>query len=231
MIIVSNSIPKSGSSYRFRCEKALLALSGKGNGQARIERYFRWGFVDRFNLKTCAILLFVNFTSGGFVVKTHARPNKYLKRLSAFGLAAVTFSYRHPFDVILSAMDHHRKSKAGIDKTGAFLNHADADTSAEIVKNYFKNYFLWSKIKKTILIRYEDFVSAPEEYLKRLNAVLKLGVGHEDILRVVSEMESRKQTFWNFNKGETFRYIKDADPALIEKWQALFADELKALDY
>ena len=128
-------------------------------------------------------------------------------------------------------MDHHRKSEAGIDKTGAFLNHADATTSAGIVKNYFKNFFLWSQVRKTIFVRYEDFVTAPDDYLKRLNAVLNLGIEDEDILRFISEMEAQKQTFWNFNKGVTFRYRKDADPAQVEKWQILFADELKALGY
>ena len=231
MILISNSIPKSGSSYRFRCEKALLSMPSKKNGQNQIEELIKWAYVEKFTLKITLQLLYVNFFYGSFVIKTHSKPTFLIKMLCKFKIARASFSFRHPLDIMLSILDHYERSKNGIDQTRAFIDHSSYPITASKVKKYFDNYRIWSSIDHVILIRFEELIEDLEKYLLKLNQQLNLKLTPEAISELVDDMESKKSKMWNFNKGKTKRFLTDMTSEEIMLYTDIFKKELSELNY
>ena len=103
MIVISSSIPKSGSTLVYKYQQDLLALANQNNivAQEKFNKYSIRGFLRGIYFQDFFTIIFIKIQYGNIVVKTHSKPAFFIKLLITLGLAKATFSYRDPRDIIL----------------------------------------------------------------------------------------------------------------------------------
>src|SRR5215471_8147671 len=111
MIVISSSLPKSGSTLVANLQEDLLAMCEPENGQGAFREAFGGRFVEEITPWVAAKLMAIHEKWGSMVVKTHCRVTWSVRALVVSGVARATYCFRDPRDVILSAMDHCRRDK------------------------------------------------------------------------------------------------------------------------
>jgi hypothetical protein len=231
MIIISASIQKSGSTFRYLCEKELLAASGKRSGQAELEKKFTWGYIPELAPKIVLGLWWLSIRKGSFIVKTHSCSSRLVRLLAWLGFVRTTFSYRHPIDIVLSAVDHNKKTMAGLDKQKGFLTHTDLPTSARLVKAYTRKFRSWKQTGHVLFIQYETFAADLVQSLTSIVKHCSWFVPPEKIEAIARTFESNKDKTWNYNKGVAFRYLQTLDEATRKHFLDFFKDDLQEMGY
>jgi len=231
MIIINSSIQKSGSTLIFRYQKDLIRLSERKNAQKRFNRYSYYGFVHRVNLRVFFIMLYIHLFHGDFVVKIHTGPTLFIRFLLLLKVAKATFSYRDPRDVILSAIDHGRKTRKNMDTTGAFIDFISIEGSIPLVKRWTRLWYQWKRFNHVLFIRYEEMMDDKMHLLRQIAGYLGYTPDDSEIDAIYTRHEKNKEKAWNFNKGTTYRYRTEMSPEDIQLCNEAFSDSLQEMGY
>jgi len=207
----------------------LIKLAKKRNGQKKLYEEFRIGFVRKLDRRTVLKLLKINFLYGSFVIKTHSNPTRLIYWLSLFGIIRTTFSYRHPVDTVLSAIDHRNKTKDS--DRPVFVQHKDLESSSMVIKKAYRKFGNWSTVPNVLFVKYEVFTKKTAEELFRIQMHLRLNLSSNQIESVVSHYHSNPEQIWNLNKGNENRYKSELEETRQKELELFFENEIEFAGY
>lgn len=124
-------------------------------------------------------------------------------------LIKVVYVYRDPRDILISAIDHGKRSLESGENSPfeEFVEFEDALLFVKKRINIFKTYY---GNRNVLMVRYEDLVFNESNTTKRICKYLKINLSEEKIISVLSKYDSNNPDFdreiINFNKGEIGRY-------------------------
>lgn len=165
LVLISNSVPKSGSTYLHSMQQNfLLSLCGKSGpnvsafAEAGIEVHGSY-IPKPQSAEFLALIASPTLTGGPFIVKTHTMLTADLRAtLLRSGTIFASLSIRDPLDIYFSARDNFRKS-------GEFPEFGNVESGCETVNGFFTRIYESSvntSHKKTVpIVRYEQIVSDP----------------------------------------------------------------------
>jgi hypothetical protein len=235
MLVLSNSMPKSGSTLFRNYTNALVALRSGSGGAAALRGLGRTGtlpliggFLPKPTGRELDILLRASDPCP-IVVKVHARLTQDIRdRIGP--RCRVTYCIRDPRDVLVSARDHARRSQeVGDPMFGAFLSD---DTGIAALKPMLEMAVDWQRSGLALMVRYDDLVLTPARELRRLADHLGIEASDAEIEAIVAgERATRTPGRNNFNTGELNRFRSALSPEFLTRLEAEFGAQLRALGY
>ena len=239
MLILSNAMPKSGSSLLYHYTGEVIASHFSSTGHQELLKLIDenkldgvGGFVRTIDEETIDLLLKTCASHGPVVVKIHSPLTPFLQKLLKEGVIKATFGHRDPRDVILSAMDHRLRSlRQGKSMFSAFTSVAD---SIETIKTSWWRSIIrdWHNSGLVCVFRYVDLITHPKQELRRLYKYLGMAVDDRAIDKIIErEQRMRKPGRNQFNQGKLFRYQQEMTPREIELCNAQLGELIKGLGY
>jgi len=144
--------------------------------------------------------------------------------------AKLVYTYRHPFDVILSSRDHADRTRQS--KMPQFQDFAEDDFAIRTVKRYCQVALEWKDCPGACLVRYEDLVPEPAATLSKMCSELNLPASKDHIAAAIAqELRVRAPGISQFNTGKTYRFRREMDEDLLVSCQAELRAEVLALGY
>ncbi|MFC1452220.1 sulfotransferase domain-containing protein [Verrucomicrobiota bacterium] len=238
MIVLSNALAKSGSTLLFACTRDLVKAATQRNGQDVLSVWIQdgrvhgmgEGYVHAVDFPTTKALLTIDRRYGSIVTKCHTGVTPMMRSLAESGRAKVTYIHRDPRDVILSAMDHRKRTQ-----------HTDSPTYPEYVSvsaaiphvNWRCEFAVsWVKCGLAFVSRYVDIVSRPTEALAGVAAYLGLEVDSATLRRIVDKHTRHAQQGTNqFNTGRPTRFRQEMNAEDISLCNKKLGREIQALGY
>jgi len=163
MIFLSNSVPKSASTFLFYMQQLFLRQAS-GNTSDYLgelaENSLELTGAYVLNHRSPDFLRFLenpDRKNGPYVLKVHCLMNSDLREIFlAHPHIQASLSIRDPMDIFFSAYDNYRR-------TGEFGHFATTDGGIEIIDNYFSQILhsveATSRSKRIPIIRYEDILA------------------------------------------------------------------------
>ncbi len=241
MIIINAGLPKSGTTLIQQYQIDLITFAGKRNGQNELFKYGynihefseqsnRGFFVDIGDTEF-KLLEEISRDFGDIVVKTHCIPNEYIEKILLQQLGKATFCYRDPRDIILSAIDHGKRTREGLDRSGAYHDLFDIDQGIIRIKKWFNMFVEWKKIENVLFIKYEELIQDKIGIINALMRYFHLDLSEASLYSIYEKHEKLKISAWNFNVGKCFRWRDEMDSNQISKCNHLLKEEIIQLGY
>ncbi|PSN18792.1 hypothetical protein C7271_10655 [filamentous cyanobacterium CCP5] len=238
MIIISAGFRKSASTLIYDFEVGLIGKFSNRKGQKELERFSTGrgrAYRGRLDLKTFLILLYINFRHGDVVLKTHGSPTFFIELLISLGLAKATYTYRDPRDVILSMMDHGKRTREK-DVHGentklkkGFSDVFSPEDTMPYINEDIQAWYKWSSLKNVLTIEYENLMANKEKELGEIASFLGFEGKEADLEELVQKYSNFKNN--NFNKGEAGRYLSEMSPDSLEYLKKYIGNDLKKMGY
>ena len=204
MIIISCGLPKSASTITHVYTQELVLASGIRNGQNKLNKIFEEGYVHHLGITNTLRLLFIHAFYGNIVVKTHTSPSPFVKLLILLKIAKATYTTRDPRDIILSAIDHGKKSS-----DNPFIKYTNINNTLQDVIIECKKWKKWKNYGKALFITYENITESTINELNAMTDYLGFNISSNKISQIVKKYELNKNVNKNFNKGTTKRYLNE----------------------
>lgn len=227
MIIVCNSMPKSGSSLlRYYVREMINHVNPKGQ-EALIELIKtgvikgRGHFVDKLDTYVLKEADKISKKHGPVLVKVHLTFNhvtvNILRNYSSF----LIFNYRDPRDVILSAMDHHKRSlKSGNQE---FSDCSSFEIASKTVLNWSENAVKWIQSGLAYNLNYEYFLNNRVTVLEEINKKTKLELDRGLLKSIIQKEEQVRRSGYNqYNTGKIRRFEKEMTNSQVQFCNHLF---------
>ena len=209
MIILSNSLPKSGSTLLANYQEDILKFLNNKNGQLILKEKFQGRYIDYPNRKILKELFKINLMHGTIVIKCHWPYQKLVSNFCLLTNTKMTITYRDPRDMILSRIDHGERSRKTGDGTGAFSECIDVINLIPRQVELMKRLDLFLTKPYVQSIKYEDIMMNPLKVLKEMNLFLNLEVDEIVLNEIISNRNNMKTKSHNFNKGTTERWREE----------------------
>ena len=241
MIVINTGVPKSGTTLVQQYQIDLVNLNNSLNGINEIMKYGynidkysnvnNKGFFGKIDQSTYNLFVKINVEFGDFVAKTHSLPNEYIHSLVKNGIAKVTCCYRDPRDIILSTIDHAKRTRDGKDKTGAYIDVYNIEDGIIRIKRWFSIFEEWFNSRSALMIKYEDLLDDKIVMLRIISNYLELNISQENLKSIYEKHERIKQNAWNFNIGTKYRWKDEMDIKEIKKCNQHLAKEILSMGY
>lgn len=231
MILLSNSLPKTGSTLIANYQEDILKKIEIRNGQAIIKTNYGGRYIDYPTKKRLLNLLALDLAKGSFIIKCHWMYSNILNYYCALPNVKMTYSYRDPRDIILSMIDHGNRTRAGKDLSGAFKDCYNVIELIPNTINLMEQLKVWKSKKKIYVIKYEDFMCNPYSVLKDMLGYLNWNLNDDTLKELILEKEQLKTKSHNFNKGTTQRWREEMTPEEQEACLKAFQPYLEWLNY
>jgi hypothetical protein len=233
---------KSGSGWFFNLTNDLLVATGNQDVRQIRERYHLHPFMKYYNcnigrpiLPKVAILTVIHYLGNTFVVKTHSFPSPSLRYQISRKIVKATYIYRDPRDAVVSAYEHGKRLRS----QGQIHSFATLKTLEEAIlraRNWLKIWEAWNSQPNTLLVRYEDLLSQPENELRRLANFLNLTLAEDKRIKIISayQPESNEDLAGkglHFNKGVIGRYRSVMTSHELKLCTEQFGDYLNLMGY
>jgi hypothetical protein len=219
MIVISAGMQKAGTGWYFNLTNDFLVISGHSDIRSIRDKFelndmlihhnCNIGELSTFNLKRLEALHGAGLT---FTVKTHSEPTVALKEMVQKGVCRVTYIYRDPRDVALSAFEHGQdlRSKGRKDSFAKLNNLESAVKFANDVLGVWRQY---CQLDQILLSRYEDLVSNPKRELIKLMKFLDLRLRSSQLDEIIDNYSKNRilnnkmmQRFLHYNRGVSGRF-------------------------
>lgn len=161
VVLISNSVPKSGSSLLFNLQRELVkGISGRPIDYSPLEKAgikVQGGYIDADQMSRLAKFLREDGTrTGPLVLKMHmVLSDALLEVFSTRDDVFVSTIIRDPVDVFLSA-------RRNFHRTGEFRQFAEVESGINVVNGYFRKIYEASvkagQTKELPIVRYEDLM-------------------------------------------------------------------------
>lgn len=209
MIIISNSIVKTGSTLLVGYQADLIRDCGEGGGQSQLRSLFNGRFIQKPSIGTLLKLAKCEKLHGTCVVKCHWRPGLVLDWFCRANPVKMTVAYRDPRDIILSMIDHGKRTRARPDSDGPFSDCYTVESLVPRVVKLMEQVKHWERRSFVKLVRYENMMADPVGEVMGVARFLDFGASEEVVKKIVDERERRKATSRNFNKGIVNRWREE----------------------
>ena len=245
MIVLSAGMQKAGTAWYFNLTNDLLQAAGHKDIRDLRARYHLQRFMTEGN---CSIgrprllkLLFISLPhwfGNSYVVKTHRAPTSALLWLINRGLVKVTYIYRDPRDVALSAFEHGEKiRRTGYVSQTLFDRLMTVEEAIEFANGLLPIWRKWTASSKVLLVRYEDMRQNPHREGERLVKHLNIDVPQEALRSIINQYESKNGSIesishpLHFNKGIIGRWMDVFGASQRDLSQERFGDILPEMGY
>lgn len=214
-------MPKSGSSLlRYFVVEMIRGVCFKGQ-RAFTDRIKsgdingRGTYVSKLDHYLINNLLKISQNIGPVLVKVHLPYSDQLEKLLTSRDIFVTYNYRDPRDMILSAVDHHHRAKAmGLNDFHEFESIAKA---IPIAVRWAKQAVLWKRSKITYDISYKHFLHNKLKILNHINKAAGFALPEDTLQKIINqEVLDRKPGKNQFNKGLESRYMDEMSKQELE---------------
>lgn len=210
---------KSASSVLFWYTRQLVAAKLGDSAQKELRRLTECGqipgvyeFVNPVTDDVFDRLLQVSREHGPLVVKAHCLLSDRLRAAISDGEAKVLFSYRDPRDMILSAIDHRRRSIEA-NRRLAFENFIDVKSSIRPAVWWCKMACDWVESGLPLTMQYSEIVTQPAGQISKIAKLLELDANSEWIQSLLERENANRASGKNeFNKGDLVRYPEEMTP-------------------
>jgi hypothetical protein len=218
--VICNGIPKSGSTLLMVYTEMILKYSQQKSGQSEFQNWIKngpVGGVENFAFnewpKYYNQLIDIAKTNGSFVIKTHLA--KCFIEDAIIVNNKTLFSIRDPRDIILSLLDHSKRSQ----KNGknAFKDIDDFEKALSLVKALCTNALIWIRNPSVEVFRYEKLITETRAEVKRIAYFLDINDDYIVDKVIHEEKENREFGKNQFNKGNICRFIEEMSTYEIEK--------------
>lgn len=233
MIVLSNSMPKSGSTLLFiytqdlvygrigsktpeRLSKMIWADTLSGDG----------GFIRHISKEKMEVL-HNHYLNETIVVKGHSRFIPAYDDYAKNGHLKVTYSIRDPRDCLLSGMDNYQRSKDT--KKPEFEAFSNLGNALQSIKRHCEKALSWVYWGKALIVRYEDIIDDPREVIRRCCKFLNVRVDWGFINSMISYHEKNKN--FRFNTGKTCRFRNEMSDEVVERCDRELGRFISALGY
>ena len=236
MLIFSNGMPKSGSTlarnYLFYLMQFCYGADPLSPLKILAERgeiKLVGSFVSGLDDGAMKALLKASGPATPIIAKCHQSLTREFSDCIDDG-AKLVYTYRHPFDVILSSRDHADRTRQS--KMPQFQDFAEDDFAIRAVKRYCQVALEWKDCPGACLVRYEDLVPEPAATLSKMCSELNLPASKDHIAAAIAhELRVRAPGISQFNTGKTYRFRREMDEDLLASCQAELRAEVLALGY
>jgi len=220
LVLISNSVPKSGSTFLFSMQRDfLLSVAGRPASDHALFTDNGVQLSNGFVVKPLAgpfldVLEKTEICGGPHVLKTHMPVTPRLREiLHKKPNLFMSLAIRDPVEIFLSARDN-------LEKTGEFPEFADVETGCALVQGHFTNILRSSREaghhKILPVVRYEEIVGDP---LRALVSSLHPEVIRNIIMKVVRQYtnmdKSRSFAANRLNIGKISRLDSESDTVLL----------------
>lgn len=234
MLIVNNSMPKSGSSLlRHFVVEMIRGVCFKGQ-RAFTDRIKsgeitgRGTYVSKLDHHLIVNLLEISQNIGPVLVKVHLPYSDQLEKLLTSRDIFVTYNYRDPRDMILSAVDHHHRAKAM--GQNDFGEYDSIPKALPIAVHWAKQAVLWKRSSITYDISYKYFLRNKLEVLNHINKAAGFALPKDTLQGIINqEVLDRKPGKNQFNKGLVSRYKNEMSEQDLEMCNSALKDYIDIL--
>lgn len=219
MIVISAGMQKAGTGWYFNLTNDLLVRAGHEDVRFIRDKfelndmllYYNCNIevLSPFNLRRLEVLHHAGFT---FTVKTHSGPTAALKELVRKGIIKITYIYRDPRDVAISAFEHgiDLRFKGRKDTFAKLINLENAIMFAHDLLGIWDQY---QQLDQILLCRYEELVSNPKRELIKLMDFLGLKLARSQLDAIIEKYSRNRilnnksmQGFLHYNQGVSGRF-------------------------
>lgn len=222
-VIVCNSLPKCGSTWSFYCLRdSVLRLGGCDVFDGCEKDGLKvndWGNPGALKADTIDALL----RRGGIsVIKSHDMCRDEILPYLEDGRLRVIYIVRHPFDIVASAMDHGERDRRAGDSASNYGKITSVENALLFLDPYWERVRTWwpkADVERARIVRYEDMVRGPTEYIESLLIYLLSDVGWDQIAGAAraavetydmwapeNDAVRQQKAHLRFNKGKALRY-------------------------
>jgi hypothetical protein len=233
MIVLSVGMPRAGSGWYYNLSHDLVVAEGGQDARRVRERYRLQPILTQVNCNIGALsakrlipVMIPSLMGNTFVIKAHAGPTPFARRLIRRGLIKPTYIFRDPRDAMLSAYDYGQRAlEKG--RPNAFSHLVDFDACLEFMRQYLAIWEAWMDCEAALHTRYEDLLGTYDQEIERLLDFLKLGRHNKALQPVIERYRPRQartaQKGLHFHKGISGRF-RDA---MTESQQEILAQEFR----
>jgi hypothetical protein len=247
VIVLSAGMPKAGTGWHFNLTNDLLIAAGCQDVREIRQRFrlystlrFHNCNVERLTVVRLALITIPHLLGNTFVVKTHSGPTNGLRVLMSARATKVTYIYRDPRDVAVSAFEAGQRIRdRGESHSFATLDSIKA-AILRVSSRYLAAWDAWMALSharpnQILLVRYEDLVADISAELERLTRFLKLDVTAEHWSRIAvtyqrPEIRADEEVL-HFNRGVVGRFRSTMNSEELELCQLHFGAYLNKMGY
>lgn len=241
MIILSVGMPRAGSGWYYNLMHDLVTANGGQNARQIRKQYHLQRILTEVNCNIGALTVrrlgavwIPSVLGKTFVIKAHAGPTPFARRLMNHKHLKAAYIYRDPRDALLSAFDNGQRAiQKG--RPNAFSHLVDFDTSVNFMQDYVKISEGWLAIPEVLHTAYEDLVENYDHEANRLAKFLDCPLEADSIQAVIDQYRPERgrqdQKGLHFNKGVRGRFREKLTPEQQARLAALFGGYLERLHY
>lgn len=243
MFVISASAPRAGSSWYFNMTNDMLIEAGHVDIRALYQAHDLGHLMNYPNCNVSVLhgnkvaqLAALSWRRGTYVVKTHEKPTRSLRWLTAMHQAKSTYIYRDPRDRIVSIMEVAKKLRAEGVRNRNFAIVENFDDALNFVQSPLQHLNIWQKHPQTLTVRYEDLMLNTLGGLQRLNTFLGLSLSDGQLQSVVTKYDRHAiqpdvKANSHLVHGDIGRYKEALTDEQIQKIHDRLGDEILALGY
>jgi len=216
MIILSAGMPRAGSGWYYNLTNELVVAAGYQDGRQIRKRYHLESILTEVNCNIGALttkrlipVLIPSLIGNTFVIKAHAGPTDFAKRLMKTRHMLSTYIYRDPRDAMLSAYEYGQRALQK-HRPNAFSDLTDFDKSLTFIHEYVQIWGKWVNCEGVLLTRYEDLINNYEQEVEKLIIFLGFTVDNPSLVRVLEKNTPGRATSdqkgSHFSKGISGRF-------------------------
>ncbi len=244
MLVLASGLQKSGTAWFVQLTNDLLVTAGYSDN-CMIRDKFNLTFlkydecnIQKPTLEKLNILTSPPVSNYSFVIKTHHHPNQHISELMAQGKIKVTYIYRDPRDVALSAYEAGKKLRS----RGVFKRFGKLRTMEEAIEwtcQKLQNCWQeWTHLKGILCFKYEDLLGNTMDELEKLCDFLEIEVNERKIKKIIETHSAEKikktksyTNVYHFNKGKIGRFREEMTEEEIELCHKTFGDYIERMGY
>lgn len=241
MIILSVGMPRAGSGWYYNLTNDLVIAGGYEDGRVIRRQYHLHRVLTEVNCNIGALttkrlipVLLPSLLGNTFVIKAHAGPSSFARRLIRSRKLAAAYIYRDPRDAMLSAYEYGQRAiQKG--RPNAFSHLTDFDTSLAFIEEYIRIGEAWSRVDGVLYTRYEDLKRNYQAEVIRLVDFLRLDAEDPSIQAVIKKNQpgqaSHDQAGTHFSIGISGRYRTAYSPEEQQILVERFGGFLRKMNY
>jgi len=239
MLILSNGIPKSGSTLFSWFQKDILMHSFPKNGQKLFEQSVRDKRIDGIghfvgNIKdktTLDNLITFSEKNGPFLVKCHTSITNDIKEAVKSKKAIVTLTHRDPRDIILSVIDHGKRENSN-GSVGFFSQFQSVEQTIPFVVAQCKIALEWIDSGFVEIFRYQDLITNPHNEIFRFCEIIEQKTTKQVVNKVVETYTNNQiNGIRQYNTGKLTRYKEEMTLKEIEQCNNVLLYYIHKLGY
>ncbi len=217
MLILSNGIPKSGSTLFSWFQKDILMHSIPKNGQELFEQSVNEKHIDGIghfaeNIEDKSILeklISISEENGPFLVKCHTSITDDLKEAVKSGKIIVTLTHRDPRDILLSVIDHGKRDKI-TNSSKYFAQFQTIEQTIPFVIAQCNIALEWIDSGLVEIFRYQDLISNPHHEILRFCKIINHKPSMNKIDKIVKTYTTSPTIgMRQYNTGKLLRYKEE----------------------